>query len=85
MSRRLNHARCRCALHCKVDKDMLQNVYSNNAYNMEEAKKFFADSNYSKTLEFLNKIQFIDYIATKREDKLVKEARDIAKKIIYAK
>ena len=60
---------------------MLQNVYSNNAHNMEEAKKFFADSNYSKTLEFLNKIQFIDYIATKREDKLVKEARDIAKKI----
>ena len=64
-----------------ANKDMLQNVYSNNAYNMEEAKKFFAYSNYSKTLEFLNKIQFIDYIATKREDKLVKEARDIAKKI----
>lgn len=64
-----------------ANKDMLQNVYSNNAYNMEEAKKFFADSNYSKTLEFLNKIQFIDYIAIKREDKLVKEARDIAKKI----
>lgn len=64
-----------------ANKDMLQNVYSNNAYNMEEAKKFFADSNYSKTLEFLNKIQFIDYISTKREDKLVKEARDIAKKI----
>lgn len=64
-----------------ANKDMLQNVYSNNAYNMEEAKNFFADSNYSKTLEFLNKIQFIDYIATKREDKLVKEARDIAKKI----
>ncbi len=64
-----------------ANKDMLQNVYSNNAYNMEKAKKFFADSNYSKTLEFLNKIQFIDYIATKREDKLVKEARDIAKKI----
>ena len=64
-----------------ANKDMLQNVYSNNAYNMEEAKKFFANSNYSKTLEFLNKIQFIDYIATKREDKLVKEARDIAKKI----
>lgn len=64
-----------------ANKDMLQNVYSNNAYNMEEAKKFFADSNYSKTLEFLNKIQFIDYIATKIEDKLVKEARDIAKKI----
>lgn len=64
-----------------ANKYMLQNVYSNNAYNMEEAKKFFADSNYSKTLEFLNKIQFIDYIATKREDKLVKEARDIAKKI----
>ena len=64
-----------------ANKYMLQNVYSNNAYNMEEAKKFFANSNYSKTLEFLNKIQFIDYIATKREDKLVKEARDIAKKI----
>lgn len=64
-----------------ANKDMLQNVYSNNTHNMEEAKKFFADSNYSKTLEFLNKIQFIDYIATKREDKLVKEARDIAKKI----
>lgn len=64
-----------------ANKDMLQNVYSNNAYNMEEAKKFFAYSNYSKTLEFLNKIQFINYIATKREDKLVKEARDIAKKI----
>ena len=64
-----------------ANKDILQNVYSNNSYNMEEAKKFFADSNYSKTLEFLNKIQFIDYIATKREDKLVKEARDIAKKI----
>ena len=64
-----------------ANKDMLKNVYSNNAYNMEEAKKFFEGSNYSKTLEYLNKIQFIDYIATKKEDKLVKEARDIAKKI----
>ncbi len=61
--------------------DMIKTVSLSNDYYMESAKKFFANSNYSKTLEFLNKIQFIDYIASKKEDNLVKEARNIAKEI----
>lgn len=64
-----------------ANKDMIKTVSLSNDYYMETAKKFFASSNYSKTLEFLNKIQFIDYIASKKEDKLVNEARNIAKEI----
>lgn len=64
-----------------ANEDMIKTVSLSNDYYMETAKKFFASSNYSKTLEFLNKIQFIDYIASKKEDKLVNEARNIAKEI----
>ena len=64
-----------------ANKDMIKTVSLSNDYYMETAKKFFESSNYSKTLEFLNKIQFIDYIASKKEDKLVNEARNIAKEI----
>lgn len=64
-----------------ANEDMIKTVSLSNDYYMEAAKKFFASSNYSKTLEFLNKIQFIDYIASKKEDKLVNEARNIAKEI----
>ena len=64
-----------------ANEDMIKAVSSSNDYYLNEAKKFFEISNYSKTLESLNKIQFIDYIASKKEDKLVKEAREIAKEI----
>lgn len=64
-----------------ANENMIKTVSLSNDYYMETAKKFFASSNYSKTLEFLNKIQFIDYIASKKEDKLVNEARNIAKEI----
>lgn len=64
-----------------ANEDMIKTVSLSNDYYMETAKKFFESSNYSKTLEFLNKIQFIDYIASKKEDKLVNEARNIAKEI----
>ena len=64
-----------------ANEDIIKNISLSNDYYLEEAKKNFEISNYSKTLETLNKIQFIDYIASKKEDKLVKEARDIAKEI----
>lgn len=64
-----------------ANEDIIKTVSLSNDYYMDTAKKFFASSNYSKTLEFLNKIQFIDYIASKKEDKLVNEARNIAKEI----
>ena len=64
-----------------ANEDMIKNISLSNDYYLEEAKKFFEVSNYSKTLESLNKIQFIDYIVSKKEDKIVKEARDIAKEI----
>lgn len=64
-----------------ANEDMIKAVSLSNDYYMEMAKKFFESSNYSKTLESLNKIQFIDYIASKEEDKIVKEARNIAKEI----
>ena len=64
-----------------ANEDMIKAISSSNDYYLNEAKKFFEVSNYSKTLESLNKIQFIDYIASKKEDKLVKEAREIAKEI----
>lgn len=64
-----------------ANENTLEIVSLSNDYYLSEAKKFFADSNYSKTMESLNKIQFIDYIATKKEDSLVKEARSIAKEI----
>ncbi|MBW5391344.1 transglycosylase SLT domain-containing protein [Brachyspira pilosicoli] len=61
--------------------EMINNVSQSNTYYLNEAKKYYADSNYTKTMQMLDKMQFIDYIVTKKEDNLVKEARAIAKKI----
>lgn len=62
--------------------EQINMVYSNNAINLENAKRYFASSNYTKAMESLNNIQFIDYIVTKKEDKITKEARAIAKAIL---
>ena len=61
--------------------EMINNVSQSNTYYLNEAKKYYADSNYTKTMQMLNNMQFIDYIVTKKEDNLVKEARAIAKNI----
>ena len=61
--------------------EMVNNVSQSNTYYLNEAKKYYADSNYTKTMQMLDKMQFIDYIVTKKEDNLVKEARAIAKEI----
>lgn len=61
--------------------EMINNVSQSNIYYLNEAKKYYADSNYTQTMQMLDKMQFIDYIVTKKEDNLVKEARAIAKEI----
>lgn len=61
--------------------EMINNVSQSNTYYLNEAKKYYADSNYTQTMQMLDKMQFIDYIVTKKEDNLVKEARTIAKEI----
>ena len=61
--------------------EMIDYVSQSNTYYLNEAKKYYADSNYTKTMQMLDKMQFIDYIVTKKEDNLVKEARAIAKEI----
>ncbi|TXJ41216.1 transglycosylase SLT domain-containing protein [Brachyspira pilosicoli] len=61
--------------------EMVNYISQSNTYYLNEAKKYYTDSNYTKTMQMLNNIQFIDYIVTKKEDNLVKEARAIAKNI----
>lgn len=61
--------------------EMINNVSQSNTYYLNEAKKYYADSNYTQTMQMLDKMQFIDYIVTKKEYNLVKEARAIAKEI----
>ncbi|WP_347292720.1 transglycosylase SLT domain-containing protein [uncultured Brachyspira sp.] len=61
--------------------EMINSVSQSNTYYLNEAKKYYADSNYTQTMQMLDKMQFIDYIVTKKEDNLVKEARAIAKEI----
>lgn len=61
--------------------EMINNVSQSNTYYLNEAKKYYTDSNYTQTMQMLDKMQFIDYIVTKKEDNLVKEARAIAKEI----
>lgn len=61
--------------------EMINNASQSNTYYLNEAKKYYADSNYTQTMQMLDKMQFIDYIVTKKEDNLVKEARAIAKEI----
>ncbi|MEI0580431.1 transglycosylase SLT domain-containing protein [Brachyspira pilosicoli] len=61
--------------------EMIDYVSQSNTYYLNEAKKYYADSNFTKTMHMLNNMQFIDYIVTKKEDNLVKEARAIAKDI----
>lgn len=68
------------ALNLATD-EMINNVSQSNTYYLNEAKKYYTDSNYTQTMQMLDKMQFIDYIVTKKEDNLVKEARAIAKEI----
>ena len=62
--------------------DMIKNVEISNTYYFDEAKKYYTDSNYTKSMEMLDKIQFLNYIATGKEDDLMKSARDMAKNIL---
>ena len=62
--------------------EMIHNVEISNAYYLDEAKKYYADSNYTKSMQMLDKIQFLNYIATGKEDDLMKESRKLAKTIL---
>lgn len=62
--------------------EMISNVGLSNIYYLDEAKKYYADSNFTKSMEMLDKIQFLSFIATGKEDKIEKEARAIAKNIL---
>ena len=62
--------------------EMIKNVEISNTYYFDEAKKYYTDSNYTKSMEMLDKIQFLNYIATGKEDDLMKSARDMAKNIL---
>ncbi|MEI0702660.1 lytic transglycosylase domain-containing protein [Brachyspira intermedia] len=62
--------------------DMIKNVEISNTYYFDEAKKYYTYSNYTKSMEMLDKIQFLNYIATGKEDDLMKSARDMAKNIL---
>ena len=62
--------------------EMVSNVELSNSYYLSEAKKYYTDSNYTKSMQMLDKIQFLHYIATGKEDKLTKEARAMAKNIL---
>lgn len=68
-----------------ADSKMVSNVGLSNSYYLNEAKKYYADSNYSKSMQILNNIQFLNYIATGKEDDIIKESRAIAKNILMQK
>ena len=62
--------------------EMISNVKLSNTYYLNEAKKYYIDSNFTKSMEMLNKVQFLTYASTGKEDKIEKEARSIAKNIL---
>ncbi|WP_020005502.1 transglycosylase SLT domain-containing protein [Brachyspira innocens] len=62
--------------------EMISNVKLSNTYYLNEAKKYYTDSNFTKSMEMLNKVQFLTYASTGKEDKTEKEARSIAKNIL---
>ena len=53
--------------------EMINNVSQSNTYYLNEAKKYYADSNYTQTMQMLDKMQFIDYIVTKKENEIFNE------------
>ncbi|WP_300369926.1 transglycosylase SLT domain-containing protein [Brachyspira sp.] len=61
--------------------EMISNIGVSNNFYLNEAKRYYADSNFTKSIEMLNKIQFLNYISTGKEDNITKEARSIAKNI----
>ncbi|ASJ20210.1 lytic transglycosylase [Brachyspira hampsonii] len=65
-----------------ADSEMVANVELSNTYYFNEAKKYYSDSNFTKSMQMLDKIQFLNYISTGKEDELTKEARAMAKNIL---
>ncbi|OEJ14009.1 lytic transglycosylase [Brachyspira hampsonii] len=76
-----NHYFLKGALSLAND-EMIKNVEISNTYYFDEVEKYYADSNYTKSMEMLNKIQFLNYISTGKEDDFMKSARDMAKNIL---
>ena len=62
--------------------EMIKNVEISNTYYFDEAQKYYTDSNYTKSMQMLDKIQFLNYISTGKEDDFMKSARDMAKNIL---
>ncbi|KLI53062.1 lytic transglycosylase [Brachyspira hyodysenteriae] len=65
-----------------ANNEMIANVQLSNTYYLNEAKRYYADSNFTKSMQMLNKIQFLNYIATGKEDNITREARALAKNIL---
>ena len=62
--------------------EMISNVGISNIYYLNEAKRYYADSNFIKSMQMLDKIQFLNFISTGKEDNLTREARGLAKNIL---
>ncbi len=62
--------------------EMISNVGISNIYYLNEAKRYYADSNFIKSMQMLDKIQFLNFISTGKEDNLTMEARGLAKNIL---
>ncbi|MEI0493557.1 transglycosylase SLT domain-containing protein [Brachyspira intermedia] len=65
-----------------ANNEMIANVQLSNTYYFNEAKRYYADSNFTKSMQMLNKIQFLNYIATGKEDNITRDARALAKNIL---
>ncbi len=65
-----------------ANNEMIANVQLSNTYYLNEAKRYYANSNFAKSMQMLNKIQFLNYIATGKEDNITIEARALAKNIL---
>ena len=65
-----------------ANNEMIANVQLSNTYYLNEAKRYYSDSNFTKSMQMLNKIQFLNYIATGKEDNITREARALAKNIL---
>ena len=62
--------------------EMVHNVELSNDYYLSEAKKYYDSSDFDKSMQMLDKIQFLTYAATGKEDDVAKEARAMAKDIL---
>ena len=65
-----------------ANNEMIANVQLSNSYYLNEAKRYYADSNFTKSMQMLNKIQFLNCIATGKEDNITRDARALAKNIL---